>query len=86
MSPNKRPKCPHCGSSAVIPILYGDPAPKAWNAAERDELQLGGCCVENGMPVWHCKKCDFEFGKLTLDENLKGEDIDSIIESINDNS
>jgi hypothetical protein len=79
---SKPPLCPRCNSTKVIPIMYGDPVPEAWEAAERGELQLGGCCVEDGMPIWHCTKCGHEFGKLKLDENLKGEDLDSIISSI----
>ena len=79
MPSEKPPNCPHCGSSAVIPILYGDPAPEAVVSAERGELLLGGCCVEDGMSEWHCKKCDHEFGEIKLDDNLEGEDLDSLL-------
>jgi hypothetical protein len=65
----------------VIPILYGDPAPEAWAASERGELLLGGCCVEDGMPEWHCSSCDFLFGELKLDDKLEGDDLDSLLPS-----
>ena len=81
MPPEKTPNCPNCGSSAVIPIMYGDPSPEAWAAAERGELSIGGCIVENGMPKWFCTNCYHEFGEIKLDDNLEGEDLDSILPS-----
>jgi ribosomal protein S27AE len=80
----KPSKCPKCGLDGVIPIMYGDPAPEAWAAAERGELQLGGCCVEDGMPIWHCTKCGHEFGELEMDDDVERYDLDEIIASIED--
>jgi hypothetical protein len=80
----KSPQCPKCRSDRVIPIMYGDPVPEAWAAAGRGELQLGGCCVSDGMPIWHCTKCGHEFGKLKLDDDLNGDDLDAIISSVLD--
>jgi hypothetical protein len=38
--------CPDCGSS-VLPVMYGMPGEEAMNAAERGELFLGGCMIED---------------------------------------
>ena len=37
--------CPECGSSNVVPVLYGYPAPEAVEEAERGTIVLGACCV-----------------------------------------
>lgn len=62
---NKRPKkCPKCGHSPVAVILWGMPA---WSKQmEKDEkagrLFIGGCCVTENDPQWHCNKCGHEWG------------------------
>lgn len=54
--------CPHCGGK-LLPILYGEPTPEAYEACEKGLLILGGCCVDvkgEGylkMPKWECKDC-----------------------------
>jgi hypothetical protein len=51
-------RCPKCGGSAVVPILYGLPGPKAFEAAERGEVVLGGCLIpEPPLPRWACRGC-----------------------------
>lgn len=52
-----RPSCPRCGSSDVIRIAYGYPAPELVEASERGEVELGGCCIEDGLPDWRCRSC-----------------------------
>jgi len=51
--------CPKCGSKNVLKIMYGLPRLEAFEAAERGEYVLGGCCVmaENRR----CKDCRTEF-------------------------
>lgn len=49
--------CPRCGSSKVIPIQYGYPAPEAFEAAERGEIVLGGSIVSSENPEWLCASC-----------------------------
>jgi hypothetical protein len=34
------------------------------------------------MPEWHCPACGHGFGELKLDDNLDGDDLDSIISSM----
>lgn len=48
--------CVRCGFARWIPILYGYPAGEAFEAAERGELEIGGCAVREG---WNrrCRVC-----------------------------
>lgn len=55
-------KCPACGSTDTVKILYGEPTYEAYEASERGELVLGGCCISNISPTRHCKECGQEFG------------------------
>ena len=36
--------CPKCGGK-IVEILYGEPTEELFNAAERGEVILGGCCI-----------------------------------------
>ena len=56
--------CPECGSGDIIPILYGMPALSARKREEEGKLYLGGCCITEDDPKWHCKKCATQFGKV----------------------
>ena len=47
-------RCPTC-DVVLVPVLYGYPGPEAVEAAERGEVVLGGCCVEE--PRWACPVC-----------------------------
>jgi len=49
--------CPHCGSHELIPIVYGMPGPELAEAAERNELVLGGCVVSSDDPTHRCRNC-----------------------------
>ena len=56
--------CPRCGSNTVLPILYGLPAGEAVEEAKRGEIALGGCCISDDMPQWHCSECEHRWGKV----------------------
>jgi hypothetical protein len=75
----RAPQCPKCNSESVIPILYGEPNDEGIAAAYRNELVLGGCIVDDGLPIWHCQDCGYNFGELNLDNEVKGDDLDSIL-------
>ena len=61
----KAPACPRCGSAdQVIPIVYGLPNERGFDAARRGEIRLGGCLVSEDSPAWWCRGCDREFGRL----------------------
>lgn len=56
--------CPQCGKSeAVIPIVWGGPAPGDAEKVRRGEIRMGGCVLpENGpVPLCYCKSCDLSF-------------------------
>jgi len=48
--------CSHCGG-AVVRIAYGYPNANLMDAAERGEVILGGCIVDDGNPRWQCTQC-----------------------------
>lgn len=55
--------CPRCGSLDVVPIMYGYPMPEAMKAAERGEIELGGCVIGERDPQRHCKACGEVFDR-----------------------
>ncbi|SCY24468.1 hypothetical protein SAMN03080606_01112 [Alkaliphilus peptidifermentans DSM 18978] len=55
-------KCPACGSTETVKILYGMPSYEAFELVERGETVLGGCCVSDNDPTRHCKTCGQDFG------------------------
>jgi transposase-like protein len=56
-SKRKTPKCPSCGSSKVVPIVYGLPDADLGEASEKGEVELGGCVITVDDPKWRCKTC-----------------------------
>lgn len=56
-----KPKCPSCNSENVATIAFGYPGPEMITAAERGEIVLGGCCITEDDPEWHCKDCEHEW-------------------------
>lgn len=57
--------CPKCGSKNIIPIMYGYPAPEAFEESEKGNIKLGGCVIESvdGYTVdRYCKDCEQEWG------------------------
>lgn len=53
--------CPRCGSTA-LPIAYGLPAPELFEAADRGEVALGGCVVEEAEHACTGVDCGLRFG------------------------
>ncbi|HEY5231288.1 MAG TPA: hypothetical protein VIJ11_10410 [Galbitalea sp.] len=66
MTVTKRRTCANCGSRAV-PIVYGMPGFDLFEAADRGEVALGGCIVDDELPTWRCTndECGLEFGRLS---------------------
>jgi hypothetical protein len=51
--------CETCGTSKhVVPILYGLLSEEGMKAVESGKYVLGGCCIDEKMPTFYCKKCD----------------------------
>ena len=64
---NKPKKCPKCGNDSIAEILYGmvSPCDEGLNKKlDTGEIFLGGCCIDNDSPQWHCNSCDHEWGKF----------------------
>jgi hypothetical protein len=55
-------RCPECGAEKPLRIVYGYPSPELREAADRDEVVLGGCLVWDGFPTWCCRACDHQWG------------------------
>jgi len=50
--------CPRCGSSAVIPILYGYPSPAMTSLSDKGLVELAGCGFDGVAPSSRCRTCD----------------------------
>jgi hypothetical protein len=61
-------KCPLCRSNDTIPIFYGFPPHDSiepfLKAADRGEIELGGCVLLDKRPSHHCKNCGHYFGSI----------------------
>lgn len=55
-------KCPACGLTDTVKILYGLPSYEVFELVERREIVLGGCCVSDNDPTRQCKACGQDFG------------------------
>ena len=70
--------CPKCGGK-IVEIIYGEPAEELFNAAERGEVILGGCCItfdENGNQIdsqYGCVDCEESFYHDT--KNARGSSV-----------
>jgi hypothetical protein len=54
--------CPKCSSvKDVIPIEYGYPGEEMMEEEKTGKIRLGGCCVTDDNPEWHCKACRYEW-------------------------
>jgi hypothetical protein len=67
MTVTKHRTCAICGSRA-IPIVYGMAGFDLFEAANRSEVALGGCIVDDDLPTWRCtnEDCGLEFGSLGI--------------------
>jgi hypothetical protein len=61
----KPKKCPECGSGSIAEILYGLPAYDEQMERDLDasKIVLGGCCVSDDSPEWHCNECEHKWGR-----------------------
>lgn len=62
---SESPLCQKC-RAPMLPILFGMPTHEAFEASERGEVILGGCCVTGNDPDWQCPTCG-----ATLPENAE---------------
>jgi len=59
----KPQKCQICESKSIAEILYGLPAfsEKLSKELEKKRIVLGGCCVTEKDPEWHCNDCGYDW-------------------------
>ncbi len=62
----RKRNCPKCGSDKVIPIVYGDidGSLEVMQQIKNEEIDPGGCCVDEESPKWKCRDCNESFGKI----------------------
>ena len=59
-------KCPKCEYDSFAEILYGLVVTDDSELNEKlnsGKTVLGGCCIDEDSPAWHCNKCKHEWGK-----------------------
>lgn len=69
---SKKIICPEC-KGKLLDIVYGMPGPELFEKAEKQEVYLGGCCIDENNPKYFCPKCHreyFENLKDYIDEKL----------------
>lgn len=59
-------KCPFCGKTDIAEILYGMPffSDKLQKELEEGRIILGGCCISENNPEYHCNNCSKDFPKI----------------------
>jgi hypothetical protein len=50
-------RCPSCGSTDVITILWGLRPPPDPELERQGKIVLGGCCVTDDDPDYRCGEC-----------------------------
>lgn len=60
--------CPKCGSKKTAPVLYGYPAPEAFELEEQGKIILGGCMLydDSIQPDRGCLDCGYRWATETL--------------------
>lgn len=53
-------RCPSCRDRTLVPIVFGMPSYELFEAAERGEVVLGGCVLEEVNPTRRCTRCGWE--------------------------
>ena len=56
-------KCPNCGFRPVANYQYGFPYfnDELERDLENKKIVLGGCCISEDNPLWHCTNCKTDF-------------------------
>lgn len=62
-------KCPTY-SAGLTPIVYGMPGPEMFEAAERGEIQLGGCEILPDNPSFECRGADHHLWQRNINGGL----------------
>lgn len=65
-------KCPQCGGTKILPIVYGLPGPELVEADARGEAVIGGCLVSEDSPHWCCTGCEYRWGSAKSPRGSRG--------------
>jgi len=71
MKSNHKNICHYCNSKNVAKILYGLPAfsKKLEKELKTGKVILGGCCISDESPLFHCNDCAKEWKQIKIDKN-----------------
>lgn len=47
---------PHCCDTRMTPILYGMRGPDLVDGSTWGDVELGGCCVSDDLPMFVCQR------------------------------
>jgi len=67
----KQVKCPVC-NEIMVAIVYGMPNLDIRKKAKQRKVFIGGCCVSEHSPKYHCYQCRKSFSgdlQTNIDEN-----------------
>lgn len=69
MKKQKQINCPSCKSKKIAKFLYGMPAfsKKLEKELEQGKVKLGGCCISDESPQFHCNDCGNEWNDMDRD-------------------
>ena len=62
-------KCPHCGSTSTLPIVYGLMSDKAHQENAQNKEWVWGGCKYGQLGTDHCNDCGKNFGKVISYDN-----------------
>lgn len=64
--------CPRCGSSSVAKYLWGMPCfnERLQRDLDASLVALGGCCITDDDPEWHCNACGCDFGHSPIAQEM----------------
>jgi hypothetical protein len=54
-------RCPSCKAKAGVTIIYGFPSPTTFEKADRNEVVIGGCVIEDDAPDRQCTSCGHQW-------------------------
>jgi hypothetical protein len=54
--------CPKCGSSEVVPFVYGYPLEETFKEQDEGKIAFGGDVIDSTSPAWCCKTCQNVWG------------------------
>ena len=78
-------KCPKCGSRRVGHIYYGLPLfnEEMFHRMKNEQLYLGGCCISDDDPLYHCFECGKNVGSPPILISKRGkEDYRDIVTAV----